>query len=108
MSDSDNDKDNKVLFVFYSFGEEKNNRWTYGKFPNGWNWTGKGHTIPCGPDREKYIQEHPSVLDYPREEQFNGPAVTQKSMKEYLDVFFKKLKMDGIVKKYKIRNSYKP
>jgi hypothetical protein len=105
---SKNDEDDKVLFVFYSFGKEKNNTWHYDKFPKGWCWTGSGSTIPFGSGREKYILEHPSVLDFPREEQFNGPADTQELMKEYLDVFFKNLKMNGIVQNYKTEDSYKP
>jgi hypothetical protein len=42
------------------------------------------------------------------EEQFQGPKVSQEKAREYLDKQFKKLKKGGIIKIYKIRNSYLP
>ena len=99
----------KVLFVFYSFVDGmEGTSWHYDKFPKGWEWTGSGSTIPFGSDREKHIRNNLSVLDFSREEQFNGPTETLNSMKEYLNKFFKQLKIDGIIKNYKIKKSYKP
>lgn len=79
-----------VIFVFYAMANEN---WTYKNLPKGWTWTGAGST---------------SNINYPREEQFNGPRETRDSMSEILDDFFKDLKNKGIIARYKIRNSYKP
>jgi hypothetical protein len=83
----------KTLFVFYSLHPESTD-WRYTKkFPKGWSWTGSGST---------------SQLPYTHEEQFNGPKETQSKMRQYLITYFEKLKSQKIIKKYKIRNSYKP
>lgn len=85
-----------VLFVFYTLLQPVS--WTYGKFPNGWNWTGSGSTSSIKGTK----------LKYEREEQFNGTKKSQDKMQEYLEKYFDKLKQKGIVKFYKIRKSYKP
>lgn len=81
-----------VIFVFYE--PIHSSKWTYkNKFPKGWTWTGVGSTS------NKY---------YPQEEQFDGPKESRTSMKKLLDDYFKKLKKNGIIVRYKIRYSYKP
>ncbi len=85
------DSDRAVIFVFYAM---PNKDWTYkNNFPKGWTWTGSGAT---------------SKKNYPREEQFNGPRENQVYMIKILDDFFKDLKNNGVIVRYKIRNSYKP
>ena len=85
------DSDRAVVFVFYATPTKD---WTYkNNFPKGWTWTGSGAT----PNK-----------NYPREEQFNGPRETQGYMIEILDDFFKDLKNNGVIARYKIRKSYKP
>jgi hypothetical protein len=86
----------QTLFVFYTLLKPVS--WTYGKFPQGWVWTGSGFTNPLNGKK----------LKYEREEQFNGTQKNQDKMKDYLDRYFKKLKEKGVVQFYKIRGSYKP
>lgn len=81
-----------VIFVFYTMAMA-NKQWTYKNLPKGWAWTGAGST---------------SNINYPREEQFNGPRESRDSMREMLDDFFKDLKKNGVIARYKIRISYKP
>ncbi len=91
--------ESSAIFVFYTVNENNDKtNWTYGKFPDGWGWTGAGSTSPVGGE----------LLEYRREEQFNGPIEYRKQMRGYLDGCFAGLKKRGIIKKYKIRNSYKP
>jgi len=86
----------KNLFVFYNI--KKNSSWEYKKFPKGWWWVGSGSTTPINKKKIEYL----------REEQFNGPKITQDKMHEYLNSFFTKLKKEGFIEKYKIRKSYLP
>lgn len=84
-----------TLFVFYDIAttDEKKKYWTYGKFPGDWDWIGRGGT--------------PNIL-YPGEEQFSGPSKNKEKMKRYLNNYFSKLLERGIVKRFKIRGSYRP
>lgn len=88
---------NSVIFVFYTF--KQIDSWTYSKFPKGWDWTGSGSTTPMNSIKK--------VL-YEREEQFNGPMETRDQMKAYLQKIFEGLKKKGILKRFKIRFSYRP
>src|SRR5437868_4953108 len=88
--------DDTVLFVFYELVGDGS--WSYGKMPKGWKWIGAGTTRPVGST---------TPTKYPREEQFNGPKETRLMMREYLDKHFGILKKDNVIKRYKIRNSYK-
>jgi len=91
--------DQKTLFVFYTFEEKSRGAsWTYKSFPKGWGFVGSGSTSSMGG----------KVLKHELEEQFQGPKVSQERAREYLDKQFKKLKKGGIIKIYKIRNSYLP
>lgn len=87
----------KTIFVFYTLKNSGN--WNYPDLPEGWRWVGSGSTTAINKQQLKKYQS---------EEQFNGDIKTQKKTREYLDKVFKKLKNDGIVKIYKIRNSYLP
>jgi len=84
----------EILFVFYTANEGS---WSY-VLPKGWWFVGSGSTTPIGGKKTRYL----------REEQFQGPSDTKKKAKEYLDKFFKNLKKKGIIKIYKIRESYLP
>lgn len=98
-----------VLFVFYSFKNDKYSSWCYDDLPEGWIWTGTGSTCPFDEKgREQFIKKHPRAEYFSREEQFNGPLETQKITKEYLEAFFNKLKFDNIIKIFKIRDSFIP
>ena len=79
------------MFVFYKL--EKIESWTYGKLPKKWTWVGAGST------------QEPQ---FPREEQFSGPAETKGAAKEYLELYFTKLQKRGVVKRFKTRYSYLP
>jgi hypothetical protein len=89
----------KTLFVFYTFEEKGSGAsWMYKSLPKGWGFVGSGSTSSLGG----------KVLKHELEEQFQGPKATHEKAREYLDKVFKKLKKDGIIKIYKIRNSYLP
>jgi len=91
--------DQKTLFVFYTFQEKaREASWTYKSLPKGWGFVGSGSTSSIGG----------KVLKHELEEQFQGPKISQEKAREYLDKVFKKLKKHGIIKIYKIRNSYLP
>jgi len=79
-----------TIFVFYENTPEGS--WKY-RLPKAWDWIGSGSTT------------NPK---YPHEEQFSGPRANKKAMLTYLDKFFSKLKAKGVVKRYKIRQSYSP
>lgn len=97
---SDKESDEKTLYVFYTVNEntDKKKYWMYGKFPKGWWWVGGGSTSMIGAPK----------LEYKREDQFSGPKESLSKMVDYLDAYFKKLKNDNIITKYKIRRSYLP
>ena len=90
-------EDESVVFVFYKINPdaiEKDKYWIYQKkFPKGWDWSGKGYT---------------RTIEYPNEEQFDGPKHNKIDMRNYLDNYFSKLKNKGAILKYKIRYSYLP
>jgi len=96
--------DNKTMFVFYTMNPTADIvTWKYDfRFaPRGkrWEWVGSGSTSPVG-QRKK--------LEYENEEQFSGHKDTTNITKEYLNNVFKGLKSCGVIKKFKIRMSYRP
>ena len=91
-----NEEKNSTVFVFYTF--QKTERWKYGKLPNNWWWVGQGTTSSIGTKKKLYEFE----------EQFDGPSKNKVKMRDYLDKFFTKLKNKGILKRYKIRNTFLP
>jgi hypothetical protein len=89
-----------TLFVFYNINPAtKNNTWSYKRFPKGWTWVGAGSAQLTVGGRTSY---------YMQEEQFGGPKEGKAKMRDVLDRFFRKLVDDGVVTKYKIRQSYLP
>lgn len=88
----------KVIFVFYTFAQ--GGSWNYKKLPSGWWWVGGGSTEP--------VNATGKSEKYQREEQFQGPAVTQDQTMLYLDKVFTKLKKDGVISMFKLRKSYLP
>lgn len=92
-------KTRRVVFVFYTLSQSAT--WQYSKLPTGWTWTGSGST------GQQIIQTKSRAV-YKSEEQFNGPKSTQPAMRQYLATYFSKLVDSGIVKRFKIRSSFKP
>jgi hypothetical protein len=88
----------QTLFVFYTL-EKSSDGWEYNKLPKGWWWVGAGSTSPVTSKVK---------LKYEREEQFSGPKETKDGAIKYLDGVFSTLKKNGIIKIYKIRQSYLP
>jgi len=86
-----------VVFVFYTMGT--GGHWTYGKLPKSWHWIGSGMVNPLGKTKRKQNK-------FIRDEQFNGDKKNRKQMRDYLNKYFTKLQERGVVKFYKIRNSY--
>ena len=94
---NNNEDKSSTLFVFYTFHANKNTeRWKYGKFPTNWWWVGSGTTTPIGTKKNLYEFE----------EQFSGPSHSKIKMKDYLNTFFTTLKNKGVLKRYKIRNTF--
>ena len=92
----ENEKEEKTIFVFYTF--LKGGSWQYTTLPNGWWWVGSGKTNSLNGKK----------LRYENEEQFMGPEDTQKQMVQYLNKFFEKLKKQKIIKVYKIKSVFLP
>lgn len=90
---------NGVIFVFYTMNEGTGKKYTFPKLPASWHWTGSGSTAPVNSN---------DVMEYENESQFNGDEKDKQKVKDRLAKFFDKLKKEEIVKKYKIRFSYKP
>lgn len=74
------------FFVFYKPGEQKN-KIKFPVLPKGWYSAGQG-----GWDRDGMT----------REEQFMGPKQTYKTTRKRVEAYFKKLKRNGSVLKFKI------
>lgn len=81
-----------VLFVFYK-PDINYESWKYKTFSDNWWCVGGGIT---------------KVLEYPRESQFSGNLTSRDQMRDLLIEKFEQLKEKGIIRKYKIRNSYLP
>jgi hypothetical protein len=93
------DKEEKVIFVFYTFSHEENPAsWSYSKLPKGWLWVGSGKTSPVKGKN----------MTYENEEQFSGPKATQQKTINYLETFFKKIKQKKYIKRFKVKTSYLP
>jgi hypothetical protein len=119
MSATENDK--QSIFIFYTLA--MNADLHFHDIPEGWNWIGAGMTYPicntstwkgwirswyrtlCGPP-SKYKREEQFMG--PKEEQFMGPKETKEEMKRVLDKHLGDLKGAGIVKFYKIEETFSP
>jgi hypothetical protein len=90
------EKEEKPLIVLYTINtkSDKDKSWDYGKgLPKGWWWVGGGSTA----GKQGYLQE----------EQFTGPSKARGAARMFLTMFFKNLQRDGIITKFKVRESYK-
>lgn len=91
-----------TIFVFYTMGEQG------GDFvldpPNEWWWVGSGHVMPFNSDTTN-DNKHPK---FEREIQFSGPKQSKKTAREYFKNQLNIIKNAGIIKRFKIRNSYLP
>ena len=87
-------KDDATLFVFHTINTKTNKYtgWHYDPLPAGWEWIGGGST-----------QE-----GYTREEQLTGPKKSKAAALKQITKVLTKLKADGILTKFKVRQSYKP
>lgn len=90
------DKDTTNLFVFYTINTKTNKYtgWHYDPLPAGWEWIGGGETKGEG--------------GYAREEQLMGPKKSKAAALKRITSVMTKLKADGIVTKFKVRQGYKP
>jgi len=91
-----NDKDTTYIFVFYTINTktDKYTGWHYDPLPAGWEWTGGSDTRGEG--------------GYAREEQLTGPKKSKAAALKQVTKVLTKLKADGILTKFKVRQSYKP
>jgi hypothetical protein len=86
----------QTIFVFYKLNNDNLNNefnWPPIHLNNDWHWIGSGIT---------------KTQLYPNEIQFNGPKQYKTQIRDYLHIYFLQLKLAGLVKRFKIRNSYKP
>ena len=83
------EKENRKLFVFYSFGE-KNKDWDYKNLPSTWK-------------MKRRVLSVNRTNHYNNVDVFTGEKKYQDKMREYLEKAFRQLKANGIIKEYKIR-----
>ena len=83
------EKENRKLFVFYSFGE-KNKDWDYKNMPSTWK-------------MKRRVLSVNRTNHYNNVDVFTGEKKYQDKMREYLEKAFSQLKANGIIKEYKIR-----
>ena len=88
-------KDDTTLFVFHTINTktDKPTGWNYNPLPAGWNWIGASGQSEGG---------------YTREEQLMGPKKSKAAALKQITKVLTKLKADGILTKFKVRQSYKP
>ncbi len=111
----DREIDPNCIFVFYT-PVSKNSIIDFNEpFPTGWWWVGRGTTYPiCNTENWKgwlcqlYINIFGPPTKYKNESQFIGPAETREIMKERLDKNFSILKEKGVIKFYKIQDTFRP
>jgi hypothetical protein len=107
--------DPKRIFVFYTPVSKKSTIEFEELFPKDWWWVGRGKTYPiCNKEnwrgllRQIYRDIFGPPNKYTDDSSFVGPAETRESMKESLDRNFAVLKEKGVVKCYKIQDTYHP
>ena len=91
-SSSHSESNESVIFVFYDLLKD-DATWNFGRLPGSWWWVGHGGT---------------SNPLYPHEDQFQGDVKDIVKIKEIIKKKMDKLVAQGVVKRYKIRRSYKP
>ena len=85
-----------TVFVFYTINTNttKDTSWNYNPLPKGWWWVGGGSTQGEG--------------GYLREEQLSGPKESKAAAIVQITKVMTRLKKEGILTKFKVRQSYKP
>ena len=85
------------MFVFYN--EIKQGDWgIIENVPSGWDFVGSGMTSPIGS----------KLLEYRREQQYNGPDTSRGEMEMCLNKYFSDVVEKGLIEKYKICDSFSP
>ena len=88
------EKEPRKLFVFYSFGE-KNKDWDYKNLPSTWK-------------MKRRVLSANRTSKYHNVDVFSGEKKNQDKMRQYLENAFSQLKINGIVKDYRIRGINTP
>ena len=111
----DGEIDPKCIFVFYTPVSNNSIIDFNEPFPTGWWWVGSGTTYPiCNTQNWKgwlcqlYRNIFGPPTKYENDSQFIGPAETREIMKERLDKNFSILKEKGVIKFYKIQDTFCP
>ena len=81
----------RTIYVYYTYGSNKNKKWHYKSLPGGW---GLKHKT----DITK------SSIKYSKLNTFTGPKKNRDAIRKYLEKAFEYLKKKNIVKYYKITN----
>lgn len=109
----DSDTDKATLFTFYTMNTGV--EFDLHDRPSGWNWVGAGSTYPmCNTQtwggwlRQQYRKLCGPPTKYKREEQYAGPKETKEEMREYLDKKLDALTKAGVLKFYKIQDTFRP
>ena len=95
-----------TLFIFYTYDNNFHGKFDIDDLPTGWWWVGAGRTyqLSTNPEENKNIKKP----KYEREEQFSGPEETKNDTIRILHKALKNAKQHGILKCYKIEDSYEP
>jgi hypothetical protein len=88
------EKEPRNLFVFYSFGE-RNKDWDYKNLPSTWK-------------MKRRVLSANRTSKYNNVDVFSGEKRYQDQMRHYLENAFSQLKINGIVKDYRIRGINTP
>lgn len=88
------EKESKNLFVFYSFGE-RNKDWDYKNLPSTWK-------------MKRRVLSVNRTSKYNNVDVFSGEKKNQDKMRQYLENAFSQLKLNDIVKDYRIRGINTP
>jgi hypothetical protein len=91
----------ETLFIFYTYNSIKGS-FNIDDLPKGWRWVGAGKTYPFSKNSEENIKKP----KYQIEEQFSGPEETKNETIKFLNNVLKDAKKRGILKCYKIEESY--
>jgi len=112
MQEEDN---RKTIFVFYTINSNDFSLNIDNKIPTGWEWLGTGLTYPIyntenwnGWLKQMYVNIFGPPTKYRSETQFIGPIETMENMKEYLNTKFYSLQERGMIKFYKIQETFHP
>ena len=79
------------IFVFYKTGSTDKKEPDFPILPRGWDWAGSGSSFN---------------EDMPNEIQYKGPKQSRSSAKKSIRSHFRKLKKMGIVRRYRLYNTF--